>query len=215
MAYDLEEQEQLDTIKAWWAKHGNLLTWVLIAVLAVYAAWSGWNWYQRKQTMQASQLYDELQRAVSTKDHAKIMPVATVIQDKFSSTPYAQMAGLVAAKSAFDANDMAAAKTELQWVVEHHRDAEYKAIASIRLAGIELDAKEYDAALKLLSGDFPVQFAGAVADRKGDVLFAQNKLPEARDAYRDALEKMEQKDPGRQLIQLKLDAIGGGAKAAA
>jgi predicted negative regulator of RcsB-dependent stress response len=84
------------------------------------------------------------------------------------------------------------------------------------LAGIELDAKEYDAALKTLSGDFPVQFAGAVADRKGDVLFAENKLPEARDAYRNALEKMEQKDPGRQLIQLKLDAIGGdGAKAAA
>jgi predicted negative regulator of RcsB-dependent stress response len=117
--------------------------------------------------------------------------------------------------SAFDANDPAAAKIELQWVIDHHRDHEYKAIAAIRLAGIELDAKEYDAALKTLSGDFPVQFAGAIADRKGDVLFAQNKVSEARDAYQQALEKTEQKDPGRQLIQLKLDAIGGAAKAAA
>src|SRR3979490_641026 len=105
MAYDLEEQEQLDTIKAWWTKYGNLLTWALIAVLAIYAAWSGWNLYQRNQSLQASQLYEELQNAVTAKKHAKVMPVANVIQDKFSGTPYAQMAALVAAKSAFDAND--------------------------------------------------------------------------------------------------------------
>jgi predicted negative regulator of RcsB-dependent stress response len=215
MAYDLEEQEQLDSIKAWWAKHGNWLTWVAIAVLAAYAAWSGWGYYQRKQSLQAAQLYEALQTATAAKDHAKVMRVASDIQDKFSGTPYAQMGALLAAKSAFDANDAAAAKTELQWVIDHHRDAEYKAIAAIRLAGIELDAKEYDAALKTLSGDFPAQFAGAIADRKGDVLFAQSKLAEAREAYRQALDKSEQKDPGRQLIQLKLDAIGGTAKSAA
>ncbi|HEY4072299.1 MAG TPA: tetratricopeptide repeat protein [Herbaspirillum sp.] len=215
MAYDLEEQEQLDSIKAWWAKHGNWLTWVVIAVLAAYAAWSGWGYYQRQQSLQASQLYEALQTAATAKDHAKVMRVASDIQDKFSGTPYAQMGALLAAKSAFDANDAAAAKTELQWVIDHHRDAEYKAIAAIRLAGIELDAKEYDTALKTLAGDFPAQFAGAIADRKGDVLYAQSKLAEAREAYRQALDKSEQKDPGRQLIQLKLDAIGGAAKSAA
>jgi predicted negative regulator of RcsB-dependent stress response len=215
MAYDLEEQEQLDSIKAWWAKHGNWLTWVVIAVLAVYASWSGWNYYQRKQSLQAAQLYETLQTATAAKDHVKVMRVASDLQEKFGRTPYAQMGALVAAKSAFDANDAAAATSELQWVVEHHRDPEYKAIAAIRLAGIQLDAKEYDAALKTLSGDFPAQFAGSIADRKGDVLFAQSKLPEARDAYQQALDKTEQKNPGRQLIQLKLDAIGGAAKAAA
>jgi predicted negative regulator of RcsB-dependent stress response len=215
MAYDLEEQEQLDSIKAWWAKHGNWLSWVAIALLAAYASWSGWNYYQRRQSAQASQLYETLQTANTAKDHAKVMRAASDLQDKFGSTPYAQMAALVAAKSAFDANDTAAAKSELQWVVDHHRDQEYKAIAAIRLAGVELDAKEYDAALKTLSGDFPAQFAGSIADRKGDVLFAQNKLSEARDAYQQALDKTEQKDPSRQLIQLKLDAIGGAAKAAA
>ncbi|RXZ38396.1 hypothetical protein D9O50_02335 [Oxalobacteraceae bacterium CAVE-383] len=215
MAYDLEEQEQLDSIKAWWAKHGNWLTWVAIAVLAAYACWSGWGYYQRRQSLQAAQLYEALQTANTAKDHAKVMRVASDIQDKFSATPYAQMSALLAAKSAFDANDSNAAKSQLQWVVEHHRDAEYKAIAAIRLAGLQLDAKQYDDALKTLSGDFPAQFAGAIADRKGDILYAQNKLPEARDAYQQALDKTEAKDPGRQLIQLKLDALGGSAKAAA
>jgi predicted negative regulator of RcsB-dependent stress response len=47
---------------------------------------------------------------------------------------------------------------------------------------------------------------------------AQNKLPEARTAYQSALDKMDKKHPGRQIVQIKLDAIGGapaGAKAAA
>jgi predicted negative regulator of RcsB-dependent stress response len=59
----------------------------------------------------------------------------------------------------------------------------------------------------------PVAFAGALADRRGDLLMAQNKVAEARAAYQEALQKSDAKSPGRQLIQLKLDAIGG-AKAA-
>ena len=43
---DLQEQEQLDALKAFWKTHGNLITWVLIAVLGAYAAWNGWNIYQ-------------------------------------------------------------------------------------------------------------------------------------------------------------------------
>jgi predicted negative regulator of RcsB-dependent stress response len=53
-----------------------------------------------------------------------------------------------------------------------------------------------------------------VADRRGDLLFAQNKPDEARKAFKTALEKTEIKNPARQLIQLKLDALGGSAFAA-
>jgi predicted negative regulator of RcsB-dependent stress response len=216
MAYDLEEQEQLASIKAWWSKYGNLLTWALIVALAAYGAWSGWNLYQSKQSQQASQLYEEQQKAAEAKDGAKVLRAATDMQDKFSGTAYAQMSALVAAKTAFNANDTETAKKQLQWIIDHGRDAEYKAIASIRLAGLLLDAKAYDDALKLLAGDFPVQFAGAVADRKGDILVAQDKRDEARSAYQLALDKTDERNPGRQLIQLKLDAIGGApAKAAA
>ncbi|MBG7620700.1 tetratricopeptide repeat protein [Herbaspirillum sp. AP02] len=211
MAYDLEEQEQLDSIKAWWAKYGNLVTWALIIALAAYAAWTGWNTYQGRQSAQASVLYEEQQKSFAAKDNAKVQRAASDIQDKFSGTAYAEMSALVAAKSAFDANDTDTAKKQLQWVIDHGRGKEYKAIAAVRLAGVLLDAKSYDEALKLLSGDYPAQFAGAIADRKGDVLLAQGKRDEARTAYKLALEKSDAKDPGRQLIQIKLDAIGGEA----
>lgn len=209
MAYDLEEQEQLATLKAWWNQYGNLITWLVIIALAAYAGWTGWNYYQRNQAAQASQLYEELQKAAGSKDNGKVQRAAADMTAKFGGTAYAQMAALTAAKSAFDANDMKTAKVQLQWVMDNGASDEYKAIAKIRLAGILLDEKAYDEGLKLLAGDFPAQFAGAVADRKGDILVAQSKIDDARAAYKAALEKTDEKNPARQLIQLKLDALGG------
>lgn len=215
MAYDLEEQEQMATIKAWWNQYGNKVTWLLVIALTSYSGWTGWKYYQRTQSGQASQLYEELQKAVTAKDNPKIQRAATDMQDKFGRTAYAQMSALIAAKAAFDASDLKTAKAQLQWVINHGVD-EYQAIARIRLAGILLDEKAYDEALKLVNIEFPEQFAGVVADRKGDILLEQNKVEEARAAYQLALEKTGQKNPARQIIQLKLDAIGGApAKAAA
>lgn len=211
MAYDFEEQEQIDSLKAWWKRFGNLLTWLLIIVLAVYSGWTGWNYYQRTQSTQASQLYEELQKAVTLKDQAKVQRAAADMQNKFGKTTYAQMSALIAAKVAFDAHDLKMAKTQLQWVIDFGLDSEYKAIAKIRLAGILLDEKAYDAGLKVLSdaNNYPAQFVGAADDRRGDILFAKNKVADARLAYQAALKKMDQKNPGHQLIQLKLDALGG------
>ncbi len=214
MAYDLEEQEQIETLKSWWKQYGNLITWLLIAALGAYAAWSGWNYYQRSQAAQAGQLYDEITRAVAAKDTARVLRGAADMREKFGRTAYAEMAALTAAKAAFDANDLNGAKAQLQWVVDSGRDEEYRALARIRLAGVLLDEKAYDEGLKVLSADVPAAFSGALADRRGDLLMAQNKVAEARAAYQEALQKSDAKSPGRQLIQLKLDAIGG-AKAAA
>jgi predicted negative regulator of RcsB-dependent stress response len=215
MAYDLEEQEQLATLKAWWAQYGNIATWFLTFALAIYAAWTSWNYYQRNQATQASQLFEELQKSVVSKDGPKVQRAATDMEEKFAKTAYAQMSALVAAKVAFDANDLKTAKVQLQWVVDHGVDDEYKAIAKIRLAGILLDEKMYEEGLKQLSGDFPAQLGALAADRKGDILLAQNKNVEARAAYQIALDKMEKNNPGRQFIQLKLDSLGGALPKAA
>ena len=208
MAYDLEEQEQLATLKAWWNQYGNLTSWVLIAALAAYTGWTAWNYYARTQSTQASQLYEQLQGAVTARDNAKVQRAAGDMETRFGGTAYAQMSALAAAKSAFDANDLKTAKARLQWTIEHGSD-EYKAIARLRLAGVLLDEKAYDDGLKVLAGDILPQFAGAAFERRGDILIAQNKAAEARAAYQAALDATDQKNPGRQMIQLKLDATGG------
>jgi predicted negative regulator of RcsB-dependent stress response len=217
MAYDLEEQEQIANFKAFWNRFGNLISWVLIIALGSYAGYNFWNSHQRGKAAEASGLYDQLVAAAQANgganDGAKVQRMAADIESKYEGTAYAPMAALGAAKVAFDASDLKTAKAQLQWAADHGDD-EIKSIARLRLSGVLLDEKAYDEALKVLSGDFLPQFAAEVADRKGDVLVAQNKLAEARTSYQAALDKMDKKNPGRQVVQIKLDAIGGAPAAA-
>jgi len=213
MAYDLEEQEQIASFKAFWSKYGNLVTWVLILALGSFAAYNFWNKHQRDQAVEASALYDELTDAVTAKDNARSQRIASDIQSRYKRTSYAQMSALAAAKTAFDANDLKTAKAQLQWVLDNGND-EYKSVAQLRLAGVLLDEKNYDGAMQLLNAKYLPQFAAEVSDRKGDVLVAQNKIADARAAYVAALAAMGPKQPGSQLVRIKLEAIGGTAPAA-
>ncbi len=208
MAYDLEEQEQLAAFQAFWKQWGNLLTWVLIIALGSYAGYQYWNKYQRDQAAEASALFDQVEEAIVAKDNTKVQRAATDIETRYKRTTYAALASLVAAKSAFEANDMKTVKARLQFVMANGND-EQQAIAKLRLAGVLLDEKAYDEGLKLLATTFPAAFAGAVADRKGDILVAQNKIAEARTAYQAALDAMGKDHPGRALVQIKFEAIGG------
>lgn len=214
MAYDLEEQEQLATLKDFWKKYGNLIMWVLIIALGAYAAYNFYNYQQRKQAVEASALFEQQRAAIEAGDKAKVARTTSDIQSKYDNTVYAQMAALAAAKSAFDASDLKGAKTQLQWVIDNGDDA-YKSVALLRMSGVLLDEKQYDAALKALDGGVLDQFKAEVQDRKGDILVAQNKIAEARAAYQAALDAMAEGNPGRQLVQIKLDAIGGAPAQAA
>lgn len=207
MAYDLEEQEQLAELKAWWNKYGNFILTVITIVLLGFAAYNGWQWYQREQAGQAAGVYGQLERAAAARDADKVGALAEMLTSKYGSTAYATMAALQAAKVQAEAGKSDRARESLQWVIDKSSHPELKAIAQVRLAGVLLDEKKYDEALKALGGDVPPAQAAAVADRRGDVLVAQSKLEEARAAYAEALAKADAQHPLRQLIQLKLDAL--------
>lgn len=205
-----DEQESLESVKAWWAKWGNTTTWIVLVALVVAAGYNGWNYWQRRQAVEASVLYDRLQQAASSNDQKLVARVAADMEDKFGGTAYAQMSALAAAKSLYTAGDSAGAKAQLQWAIDHAKDDEYKQIAKLRMALILLDEKSYDAGLKLLA-DAPLDaFKGVVADRRGDLLAAQGKRDDARTAYKTALDTLPKNDTAtRQLVEFKLDALGG------
>ncbi len=207
MAYDLQEQEQLDEMKAWWGKYGNLILTVATVVLLGFAAHNGWRWYQRNQAEEAAGVYAELERAIAARESERIGTLSATLTDKYGRTAYGPMAALQAARWGAESGDVAGARARLQWVVEHAEHAEIVAIARVRLAGVLLDEKNYDQALKVLDGASATVDSTAILDRRGDILFAQNKIDEARTAYRDALAKADAQHPLRQIIQLKLDAL--------
>lgn len=209
MAYDLQEQDQLDAFKAFWNRYGNLLLTVVTVVLLAVAGWRAWGWWQQSQASAAAVLYEQLQQAVQKKDVALVKQASGELFEKYSATVYGSMAALVAARAYHDAGDLRAAKAPLQWAVDKGRDPEHRLLARLRLAGILLDEKAYDEGLALLAVEAPAAFAGAFADRRGDLLLAQGKRDEARAAYAKALDTLDGNAALRPLVQLKLDALGG------
>jgi predicted negative regulator of RcsB-dependent stress response len=205
-----DEQESIETLKAWWAKWGNSTTWILLVLLVAAASWNGWNFWQRRQAAEAAVLYDQVQQAVTGTDKALVSRVAADMEDKFSGTAYAQMTALGAAKALYAAGDEAAAKAQLQWTIDHAKDDEFKQVAKLRLASLLLDDKAYDQGLALLAEPQSDAFKGIVANGRGDLLAAQGKRDDARAAYKLALDSLSKNDSSaRQLIQFKLDALGG------
>jgi predicted negative regulator of RcsB-dependent stress response len=209
MAYDLQEQDQLDAFKAFWNRYGNLILAGVTVVLLVVAGWRGWGWWQQKQASEAAAVYEQLREAVERKDVNKVKQASGQLFESYSGTVYGSMGALVAARAYHDAGDLKAAKAPLQWAVDKAKDPEHRLIARLRLAGILLDEKAYDEGLKLLAAEDAGRYAGSFADRRGDLLLAQGKRDEALAAYKDALAKLEPGSALLPMVRMKLDALGG------
>jgi len=150
-----------------------------------------------------------VQKSLQSKDIKKAREAAGQVMEKYPSTPYAARAALLAAAANYEAGDAKSAKAQLQWANDHAKEDGARDEARLNLAAILLDEKNYDEALKLLTSPASPAFAALYADLRGDVLQAQGKSADARAAYKTALEKLDQKSGYRQLVQIKLDALGG------
>ncbi|QIM49884.1 tetratricopeptide repeat protein [Pusillimonas sp. DMV24BSW_D] len=210
MAYDLEEQEKLDAIRQWWERYGTLIVTVLVVIAASFAGWRGWQWYETNQAKQAMGYFEALETAATNEQNeeslARVRAASETLREDFPKSGYASRGALVAARVLQERDDYAGAKEQLNWVIEQSGDAALVPLARLRLAGVLLQQKEYDAALKALENPSEA-FAALYADRRGDILAAQGKPDEARQAWQSAVEILGD-DPMIQIIELKIDALG-------
>lgn len=215
--YDLEEQEQLDELKTWWKMYGNLVTGILVAVALAVAGWQGWNWWQRQQAAQASAVFTGLQSAAAQQDAKRARELAGELIDKYSSTAYAGMGALLAARIQIDVGDTKNARVQLAWAAENAKDSGLRELARLRLAAVMLDEKAYDEAMKQLATEPLAAFAPRFAELRGDIFAAQGKAAEARNAYDLALTKFDalaagdetrQRGGYKEVVQAKRDALG-------
>jgi predicted negative regulator of RcsB-dependent stress response len=207
MAYDLEEQEQLDEFKAWWKKNGSMVINLVLALLVAFAVWQGYGYYQNKKAVEASSLY----QALVVTDLAKTTEIKTQsakLMEEFSGTPYAGRAAVFAAKANFAANDSKSAKSQLEWAIKNAKESAVKAIASLQLAGILFEEKNYDEANKVLAAITDKGYEGLKANMQGDILLAQGKQEEAKKAYQAALENLDVQGKLHQYTQQKLESLG-------
>ena len=210
MAYDLEEQEQLDEFKAWWALHGKKVVTLVTVLLASYLGYQGWHYYQNQQGMKASTQYENLVKLDITeaKNLKAIQMLSSDLMDKYSGTPYAGRAALTAAKANFQANETKSAKAQLEWAAKNAKEDAIQSMALLELASLHVQDKDYVSALKTLNEKHSTGFDGLFADLKGDVYVAQGKAQDAKKAYKESMEKLDQQGRLLKFTQHKLEALG-------
>jgi predicted negative regulator of RcsB-dependent stress response len=211
MAYDLEEQEKIDALKAWWERYGTVSMALVLAVAAAFAGWRGWQWYSSHQAGQAMGYYEALQAATGQQGDdavARIKAASAALRKDYAGSGYSARGVLVAAWALQERHDLDGAREQLEWLVRDGSAPAMQAVARLRLAGVLLAQKQYDPALAQLQGTVPDGFAGLYADRRGDVLAAQGHADQALKAWGDAL-KAFGTDPAAQIVQLKIDALNG------
>lgn len=210
--YDLDEQERLDELKAWWKRWGTL---VMIGLAVVIAGAAGWRYWQNRvvtQSLEAASVYEQLTQSLAANDAKAAREAGAMLIEQYKGTAYAPRAALLLARLNVGAKDLKSAQAQLEWAAANSKEPAVRDLARLRLAGVQLDQKQYDAALKTLSATHSDAFAFRFHDLKGDVLLAQDKPAEARAAYQAAFGKMAEDNPYRNIVELKLDALGGETK---
>lgn len=209
MAFDLEEQEQLDEAKAWWKQHGNKVIWGVTVFLLATGGWRAWETWSRNQAAEASALFDRVVQAASMDEMKAAKDAAAQIMENHGRSAYATPAAWVAGSISYESGDLKSARAQYEYALEHARDEGTVQLARLRLAGLKFEQKDLAGALALLNEPFAPAFSGLAAQLKGDVLAAQGKNDEARAAYKEAVEKLGDKSSLKPLVEMRLDALGG------
>ena len=222
MAMDLEEQEQIAALKAWWKRYGNLVTVIVLAVSVVILGYRGWEYYQQHQAEQAMVPYELLREAIRTNDTDKILGASDSLAKNYARTSYATMGNLEAASALFYAKEYDAAIQRYQWIIDKGTLPEWQMLARVNLARVLMDQQEYDQAIDVLSVTPVAGFEALLLATKGDVYWVSDQLSNARQAYTAALAALdeplsgtisqeefnEEMAPLRRFIESKLDAVG-------
>lgn len=209
MHLDLEEQEQVDQIKHFWNRWGPLISWVLIVVLGAYAAFNGWQWWQRRNASQAAVLYDTVQSSAQSTDVAMLERSLGDMQSRFGSVAITQHASLLAAKSFEAQGQTDKARSALQFVASHADDEGLKALARWRLAGLQIQSKDWAGAKEsLTAASVPSAFQALFDERLGDWAALQGQKEQAKAAYEKALNDPSLDPSQRRWLEPKLASLG-------
>ncbi|WP_444895038.1 YfgM family protein [Microbulbifer sp. EKSA008] len=215
MAEHLTEQEQIETLKRWWAENGKGIVTGVVLALAGYFGYQWWQGDQRTKAEAASDLYQTFVEAVSANNNqpdnkqlTTAKNVAEQLKDDFAKRIYASQAALRLAAISAESNDLEAAEQQLQWVLDNTSEASLELLAKRRLAAVLAARGESDEGLKLLEGTIPPAFAALYSETRGDILKQKGDIAGARAAYEQALTELLPEQAGNtQLLRLKAESL--------
>jgi len=205
------EEEQVEALKNWWKENGKSLILTIAVSIGGVLSWNAYQDYQVQQSEVASAYFQRLLNSASAgelskKNAASIRHNSDLLKTEFSTSTYAQLAALMVARVEVQAGNLAAAGSELEWVVAQQGDAEIVALANVRLAKVLAAQGQHEQALALLV-DGDDAWSAARLETKGDILVTQGELDAARAAYTQASALAKASGANNPLLGLKLDNL--------
>lgn len=201
MSAYMTEDEQLELIKKWWQRYGNMITFALSVVLLCIGGYRIYNWHHAKMTQQASSTYEKMMSEFSNQNTKAVRSFANELISNYGSTVYADGAHLTLAKMYTAKDESDKAIKELQAVATHSKMTPLKQIAKIRIARIQAANQSYTEALNTISQVEDKSYLPVINELKGDIYGAQGQFEQAIKAYRLAMNEVKTKGMGNLYLE--------------
>jgi predicted negative regulator of RcsB-dependent stress response len=193
------EEEQIEAFKQWWVDNGLKLVASAVVVIGVAFGWQGWQGAQEEQAQQGSAIYTNMIDTVKgsadaplTEEQQEAVSAAvSQLKEEFGDSGYAHLSALVSAKLALEADDLDAAATELQWVLDNQPSTALATLATLRLARVEAARGNINAALAMIEDVDAGKMTSAYEEAKGDFHITMGHYEAAYTAYQAAIDAEE------------------------
>lgn len=220
MALNAAEEETVEALKKWWDENGKQLVLMIVVVLAGYTGWLLWQNSRLAGADAASDLYEEILNiaavtegvTVDAADGARVLELADELRVEYSDSIYALFASLFDAQQAVRVNDLEAAESSLQWILDNQQSGFFKQTdagliltTQLRLGRVILARGDAERALILVNSVNPESYEPGFAELRGDIYFALGRIVDAREAYVAA----QQAGSNSDALRMKLDNLSG------
>ena len=205
MAIETEEQ-QIAQLKKWWSENAtSIIVGVAIGLAGVFGS-KAWIGYQQGLSERAATIYTVMMQGLDTGNLQRVSERADTLITQYSSTPYASLAALALAKIQTQEDDLDAAGSQLQWVLDNGGVDVINDTARLRLARVFIAQQRLDEAEALLAQPRATTAFDILYDEvAGDIHSARDNAAAASESYQRALAAAPANNPGYQLLQLKYE----------
>lgn len=208
----LSDKEQVERLRQWWRENGwFLIGGAALGLLALYG-YNQYFEYQDRRSGAAAAAYMAIQQESEDGDVAAAAARFAELRSEFPEHAYTHQAALLLA-SAEVVTAPDAASEKLRFTMEQSSDPELAMVARLRLARVLAYREQYPEALALLDVPEPGQFAGRIAEIRGDIHAARGESDAARTAYLEAMVASGAELLDRSFLQMKLADLPDAAPA--
>nr|WP_157352954.1 YfgM family protein [Pantoea agglomerans] len=191
-------------MRNFFANNGKALAIGVVIGIAALGGWRYWSSHQDDTAKTVSAQYQQLTSAMQAGKPETLEAVNRFASE--NSNTYGALAAMDLAKQYVDAGQLDKAATLLQNGLKDTKDANLQAVINLRLARIQLQQNQADAALKTLDGVKGDGWTAIVADIRGEALLTKGDKQGARDAWGKGVES-DASPALKQMMQMKMNNL--------